>query len=248
MPDDSWFYRDGDQDLGPVKSGEFASLVRNGLASAATPVRRDGGSEWSPLGEALPELFLAPSGQEGGWRDVSPHPWRRYFARTLDTQIVGGVTWALVSIVFYAVAPEQAERFFRVFSIPGGQFLDAFLTMVVSIPGNALMIGLTGLSIGKWLFGVRVLRDGAPIGFWRALRREIAVWFRGWGLGLPLVSLLCTLSSRAYLEDHRITTWDKAQKLTVTHRSESRWATAMMWTAGAGVVLIGIGLRLLAQS
>jgi hypothetical protein len=106
---------------------------------------------------------------------------------------------------------------------------------LIVIPFNALTIGLTGLSLGKWIFGIRVTRDGAPMGPLRALRREFAVFFKGLGLGVPLVSLFTLVGSYSALSDKRITPWDKAQKLGVNHRPESLGASIGM---GAAVVLL----------
>lgn len=150
----------------------------------------------------------------------------------MDNLIVGSITWALIGMVAYATAPAEADAFFKIFDGPGGQIIDLLLTLLAAIPGNALIIGLTGLSIGKWIFGIRVLKDGAPIGVMRALRREFAVWFQGLGCGIPLVSLVTLLAARGRLEGQGVTSWDKAQKLTVNHRPESRLATILMWTAG----------------
>lgn len=248
---DTWFYRDGDVELGPTKAEELAPLVRRGLVGATTPVRRSADAVWMTATEAFPWLFAAPDIEQGagkGWTDVKPHGWRRYFARSLDNLIVGGLTWALIAMVAYAVAPEEADAFFKVFDGPASRVVDVILTLIVAIPGNALLIGLTGLSIGKWVFGIRVLKDGAPIGVARALRREVGVWFRGLGCGIPLVSLATMLSSGAYLDDHRITPWDKAQQLTVIHRPATLGAKVLMWVGAICYVLLAVGLQVLANA
>lgn len=246
---DIWFYRDGDMELGPTKGDELTALVRKGLVAGATPVRAAADSVWTTAADALPWLFAAPDAQPraaGGWTDTTPHPWRRYFARGVDNVIVGTLTWALIGMVAYAAAPAEADAFFKIFQGPGGQVFDMLLTLLAAIPGNALMIGLTGLSIGKWIFGIRVLKDGAPIGVTRALRREFAVWFQGLGCGIPLVSLATLLAARGRLEDQGVTSWDKAQRLSVNHRPESRMATLLMWTAG-GLYIAGlVAIRVLA--
>ncbi|WP_310542479.1 RDD family protein [Phenylobacterium sp.] len=232
---DTWFYRDGDVELGPTKAADLTALVRKGMVAGATPVRRAADTVWTTAAQALPWLFTVPEAQPGvqsGWTDTAPHAWRRYFARSVDNMIVGSLTWALIGMVAYAIAPAEADAFFKIFDGPGGQIIDILLTLLAAIPGNALIIGLTGLSIGKWIFGIRVLKDGAPIGVMRALRREFAVWFQGLGCGIPLVSLATLLTARGRLEDQGVTTWDKAQQLTVNHRPESRLATILMWTAG----------------
>ena len=243
-----WYYREGEQALGPVGDAELAGLVRRGLIAAGTFVRDGADGAWAAAGQALPHLFAQPSATKGSkWTDTSPHPWRRYFARSLDNALIGGITWSLLGIVFYSVAPEQAAAFFGLFERPGGQFVDAFLSLMVAIPGNAAMVGMTGLSVGKWIFGVRVLRQGAPMGFFRAFRRELSVWVLGLGLGVPVISLFASIGALTRLEERGVTPWDFAQELEVTHRPESLGAGVMMWLAGAVLIGLQIAFRVAAS-
>jgi hypothetical protein len=67
---------------------------------------------------------------------------------------------------------------------------ERMLTLAAVIPGYAPMIGLTGVSIGKWLFGGKVVKpSGKPIGVLAAFGRELQVWFHGLFFGVPLISL-----------------------------------------------------------
>jgi uncharacterized RDD family membrane protein YckC len=114
----------------------------------------------------------------------------------LNNVPVAGLTTALDNRVFGAVA----------------------LTLA-AIPLNALMIGFTGFSLGKWLFGVRVLQlDSQPMGFGVALYREFAVWLRGLGLGLPIVILFTCWSGFKALQKTGRATWDSELGLKVVHR------------------------------
>src|SRR5262249_53067436 len=150
-----------------VSLPRVVELVRQGLLGELSRVRAAEEAEWSLLRDRLPELFtLAPAAaRKGAWRDAKPHPWRRYFARTLDNVIVGLLSWAIVGAVLAAVSPDDAASFFAVFRRPFvGMILDVMATSAIVIPGNALMIGLTGLSIGKWVFGIKVTtKAGKPI-------------------------------------------------------------------------------------
>lgn len=240
MTDTTWFVQGRDD--GPVDLGALAALARSGGIAADTPVREAEGGEWTAASELLPALFAAPGhAKPTGWTDRSPHPWRRYAARLTDNMVVGLLTWWIIGLVFYSVAPAQADAFFLAFTGPGGNLLDGLLTLICAIPGNAAMIGLTGLSIGKWIFGIRVLGgDGRPIGFPAALVRELDIWLRGLAGGLPLISLATLIMSYGKLTETRTTVWDKRQGNVVVHRpSDSTVATIGMIFA---VVVLIAGL------
>lgn len=182
-----------------------------------------------------------------GWTDTRPHPWRRLFARRLDSLVMGLLTFAALGLGAHALAADPDPA-----AVPEGLgqavVLLSLLLEPVAIPSTALLIGLTGGSLGKWIFGVRVLRAGKPMGFWRALRRELAIWLRGMGLGIPLVSLVTQIVAKSKLEKDGATSWDRAQDLTVTHRPESLAASIGMWITVAILFLVNILLTLLARS
>lgn len=239
--DSGWMYWDeGGAEAGPFGLEDVAGLVRSGAIAPTTGMRRTSEVAWRSAAALLPDLFpdhvAAPPAD--GWTDLRPHPWRRYLARMFDAFVVGSLVWTLIGIIVFSVAPAQAGPLFRVFDLPGGQFLDIILTQVVVAPFNAVAIGLTGLTFGKWIFGIKVTKDGRPIGIGRALRREASVFLFGLGLGIPFASLFTLIGSFSELKDERVTRWDKAGKFTVTHRPESRLATAGMVLA---VILVLLG-------
>ena len=203
---------------------------------------------WFSAETALPDLFTVGAAGNGrsasAWRDTDPHPWRRYFARVLDNTVVGGLTWFLIGVAAFSYDPATTTRYLAIFHTPFGSVLDAMLTVLVSIPGNALMIGLTGLSLGKWIFGVRVLKNSAPIGFWAAFRREFSIWIFGFGAGIPLISIATLIGAYARLTGDRTTRWDRAQRIRVQHRPKSVFATLSMGLVVCLLLGTIIGLRL----
>ena len=240
--DAGWIYWDeAGVANGPIGLEDVAGLVRSGRISPNTDMRRPSEVAWTPAVSLLPDLFpghpveAAPA---AGWTDTRPHPWRRYAARMIDAFVVGSILWVLIGIIAYSLAPAAAAAFFSVFQVPGGRFLDIILTQIVVMPVNALTIGLTGLTLGKWIFGIRVSKEGRPIGFLKALRREGAVFLFGLGFGIPIASLFTLIGSYSQLRDNRATSWDKAQKLAVNYRPESLLASIGMWVA---VILVLIG-------
>ncbi len=150
------------------------------------------------------------------WSDSTGHPWRRYFARMLDITVNGSLTFFAIGLVLAMVDPNAPGRVSSFFS---NRIVGAMVTVAASIPLNALLIGLTGGTLGKWLFGVRVLdSQGAPMGFGAALSREIAVWIQGLAFGIPIVSLFTLFSEYKTLVAVGSTSWDSTRTIFVVHR------------------------------
>lgn len=249
MSDTSWFVRGAEGDSGPCGIETLTVMARNGGLSAETLVREAADAGWRPAAERLPGLFVAPPQVAGdGWTDRAPHAWRRYAARLIDNMVCGLLTWTLISILAFSVAPAEADAFFSIFKVPGGQILDGILTLIAAIPGNAALIGLTGLSLGKWIFGVRVLRAGKPIGFLAALNREGEIWWRALAGGIPILSLITLIISYNSLcnDPPHVTPWDQRQGNEVVQRPETPLATAGMIVAAIVFISLAIATRLFA--
>lgn len=247
-----WIYAGANGPSEPVSEEDLAELLRQGVITGETAVRPSDLISWAPLFTWLAHL-APPEPPEippvkGAWTDRKPHPWRRYFARLLDGAVVGGLTWFVVGAVFYAAAPLQAEAFFHAFEGPGGKIIDLMLTLLVSIPGNALIIGLTGVSLGKWLFGIKVVTpNGRPIGLVAAFAREIMVWFKGFGMGIPLVSLFTLFRSFSKLGEDGHSAWDNPKDRVLLHRPMNALQVTLIILAIPLLIAIRFGLILLSS-
>jgi uncharacterized RDD family membrane protein YckC len=151
-----------------------------------------------------------PSVLSKGWISAPVAPWRRYFARMLDTTLHGVVGFILLGFLLFSFAPVSAQKFFDLFEGPSGRLVDIFLTTLISIPIGAILLGLSGSTLGKFIFGVRILNShGLPIGVIAAVKREFHVWFSGLGAGIPFVGLFCAIAAKRRLEADGQTSWDR---------------------------------------
>ncbi len=217
-------------ELAPFGGRAFDPLPLPAPRPAAPPsLPAPGPSPWDPPApppRAFPEdptpfaLTPAPAAPTKGWTDRKPHPWRRYWARMLDIAVMGAATSFMIGVVMEIVAPGQAERW-SAFLTNGvvGRLADLLLTLVLVIPGNALLLGLTGGTPGKWLFGIKIVRpDGRPIGVFAALGREVRVWFQGLAMGIPFASLFTLFGAYSWLTEDGYAPWDKPKQRVALHR------------------------------
>lgn len=156
-------------------------------------------------------------------------PWRRYWARFLDSIIAVLVTGFVVG----AFAPEFVAG-------PrttgwGVKLIGLFAWTFV----EALLIAHFGTTPGKAFFRIRVAKaTGERLPFGAALGRSLRVWALGTAFGLPLVSLLAAAHGAWRLNKTGATPWDVRAGSIVAHQSIGIWR----W-AGLAVV---VGLFLLA--
>ena len=155
-----------------------------------------------------------------GWLSSPPTPWRRYAARILDLSFFGGLGGFIIGFVYYSVAPYSADQFFSIFSNPAaGPIIDTIFTAFIGSLVAGVVIGLTGSSLGKIIFGLMVVdKHGKPIGPADGIRRDLTVYLRGLGLAIPIVSLVTLYLAFRTLKDTGSTSWDDENEYTVWHR------------------------------
>jgi len=123
------------------------------------------------------------------------HPWRRFFARTIDYTLFG----SLLNILLFVI--------FRIRPLPG-DFMQAVLLVITGalfVPVEALLLHFYGTTPGKLAMGIRIeYYQGGTLPMWAALDRAKQVFIHGEGIRIPLLSLAfnhvcyCRLTGRAY--------------------------------------------------
>ena len=127
-----------------------------------------------------------------GARDVvEPHPWRRYFARSIDLVLVG----LPIAFVQYVLLHRNLAN-----TTEWENILCDLIGWGLLVLLEPLLLARFGTTIGKWCMGITVMRtDGRRLSYSEALSRTALVWVYGAGLGLPIVELVCNyLSYRRY--------------------------------------------------
>ena len=201
------------------------TLLGAGFIGPQTFVWREGNSSWVTLSNAIlmqpaiptapPPKVISPQNRivekaTAAWSADEPAPWRRYGARMLDTTIHGYIGVFFLGFAWYAIAPISAEAFFNFFATPSGVFLDIALSSILAAFVGGFVVGATGTSLGKAIFGIKVVNpDHLAIGIGAGLRREFHVWICGLGFGVPLIAMFTMFASFKKLKAEGETGWDK---------------------------------------
>ncbi|MDA9114806.1 RDD family protein [Burkholderiaceae bacterium] len=148
------------------------------------------------------------------------HPWRRLFARTVDTLTAGLLLFLLLFIpltfgVMLAM-PERGAGFADAIFQP---FIGSILLSLVWAPAESVLLSLYGTTPGKWLFGMRVVHpNGGMLSYPDALKRSFLVFLQGLGLGIPVVVWFTQLFAYRRLTKTGTTLWDRSTNAVVLHK------------------------------
>lgn len=182
----------------------------------------DDGNQDSPAKDSTTQF---PAGQHGtpivpnGWLELPVTPWRRYGARILDLSFFGAIAFGIIGFIYYSVAPYSADQFFNVFNQPSARILDIILTTLLGTILTGAVIGVSGTSLGKLIFGIIVTdTNGHKLGFVTGIQRDFAVYLRGLALGIPIVSLITLYNAYSRLNKSNMTSWDQESGYKVWHR------------------------------
>jgi uncharacterized RDD family membrane protein YckC len=214
-----WYYLQGDKQFGPVSDQELAGLFQSGKLSPSTLVWTQELREWAracDVQNLVPPEFNPPPPpvpppapvitQKADKPVQQIRPWVRYCARMLDTWGTTLIVGFIVGIV-YPRAAEWNEILFGMALLLAYCFIEP------------MFFDVFGTTPGKALLGIDVrTQSGERLSYSQAWGRTLSIWWRGLGMGLPLVSLI-TLSCAYYnLTRKKITTWDRHGAFQVSHR------------------------------
>lgn len=141
-------------------------------------------------------------------------PWVRFWARWIDNNLCGiNIILTLTIYVPWAVG----HYLNMVSSIP--TVISGMLVLFVWIFFETFLLSTWGATPGKWLLGI-TLRDseGKRPTFSKAFNRSLSVWWRGLGIGFPLISLFTLINAHGELTNKGITSWDREGGFVISHK------------------------------
>ena len=242
-----WYYNVSGQQHGPVPETELTILFETAHILPDTLVWSEGHAAWKPAREIeglVPTAYNPPpappplsSREQSGVLNITPassgpqtRPWIRYWARMIDFMLF----CFIVAIVLGVIYPPALE-------IP-----DALFGILILILYNFIepvMFAAWGTTPGKALLNVKVRNsNGAKLSFSDAFSRVLKVWFRGEGLGIPIVTFITHIIAYNNLTKQGVTSWDQDGKFTVSHQHIQVWKGALALLLYIGfVALMTIG-------
>jgi hypothetical protein len=144
MSEGHWQYRTGAHATGSVHRDRLAELHAAGLIADATLVRVGVTGDWQPYSVAA-ELDVSPPLPESpawgrrdryGWTSRPIAPWRRLWARTLDTIVNGNIVEMAVAMVGFVISPERMKQLVVFLNTPLGLVIGSVALSMMAIPLN----------------------------------------------------------------------------------------------------------------
>lgn len=229
-----WYYALQGERVGPRSLDDVRALVANGVLDDDALVWTPGMREWARVGDVSilspgwvpPQSAPAPRA-EAEWVPVqthgpgtpaepAPRPWRRFMARLVDLVLYA----VLLTAPMQLVAPDFVSR---IQARPAE--MSPLVSLAIScalglmlIVMDGILLHLRGTTVGKALFGVRVVNaDGTRVSLGRSFSRSARMWVLGMGAGLPFLNILAPIAALVRLASHGRTHWDEALDLRVEH-------------------------------
>ena len=204
-------------------SGDFSSLLDEQIRALEKQIRDSGrakdvcieirnqGTDYRSLNARyyLDEL-TKPSETGPKWQphtvpefhhEVPFHPWKRYFARTMDLLILDLSLYFLL-VVILRVRPLNSFVYTMLgFTIVG---------FLLWIPIEAVLLHFWGTTPGKWIFGIRMeSANGRNLSISEAMNRGGSVLLSGYGLTIPILIYWRFYKTYKHYKDQGILPWDQ---------------------------------------
>jgi len=182
----------------------------------------------SPAAAADALLAAAKSGAIAEKRERAAQGLRRLIARQIDLAVLGGIGWALLSVIgvrlgLWSLGNPQLELEAFAFFVPA-------LLVLAALPLEAVAVGLSGYTPGRALLGLQVVdRSGKAPGLNLGWQRAGRVALLGQALLIMPFQLVAWGFAFAGLVGTGRTHWDKALNLTIrsTPLTANRWWAAL---------------------
>lgn len=170
--------------VGVALLGAVAVLLLKDSPDRGDAARGPATSAPLPLSPAAPAA-PPPVDQSRSFLGGHHHPWRRYFARMIDSILF--VTTLIFFVEFLmglmmGLTGVTLPDILHLINTPGGQFWLVILALFLMIPVEAALLSQFKTTPGKWLFGIEVTNpDGERLSSEDARRRSLDVWVKGLG-------------------------------------------------------------------
>ena len=160
---------------------------------------------------------------------ASYYPWRRYFARFIDTSLLSLLMIFGISVFVGVFLPNNAEAFSKIVE---NKIMFCIIFFISWIPLEAILLFTIGSTPAKWLFGISVkTSSGQKLSFKQALKRSCLIAFQGYAIGIPIILLFTQAAAYDRLTKTGSTLWDDSIQSIVIHKTWGVWQTIICYIA-----------------
>ena len=136
------------------------------------------------------------------------HPWVRFWARVFDLEVYIIFCGILIGMYFPSTLLDKTNE-------AALNYLMLFSWVFV----ESVLLASVGTTPGKALFRIYLRLPGSKsIPFLNAFYRSLRVWWRGMGIGFPLVAIITLWHAESVLWRDGMTSWDKDGGFLVEHK------------------------------
>lgn len=154
------------------------------------------------------------------------YPWRRYFARMLDTCLYSTFWFLLMKFLLHI---NISNRGFL------GNILDMIVGAALMLFLEPLWLHLFGTTLGKKILGLRIeSADGRLLSYSEGIDRTWGVFSAGMGYGIPIYSAVRNWKSYKLCKERQPQPWDESISYTIKDTKLYR-----------GILCVGIYIALL---
>lgn len=140
-------------------------------------------------------------------------PWVRFWARMIDYSLLYLLFWFILAIADISLGLAYPWLF---------PFFLTFIWVFI----ESLLLSTWGTTPGKWFLKTKLLKEKEEkITYRDALTRSLAVWFLGFGAGIPFVWIVTSIVANVKLSNSGKTTWDRNFHFEVRHKRIGYWRT-----------------------
>ncbi len=247
-----WYYFDSRIRRGPVMTEDLQSLFDAGRLPGDTMIREaEERADWqkahkvgvfrtpavadrpTSISSSLDLPFDQGYSVQENWKSgLQIRPWVRYWARSFDF-FYFALSFGFVSGFLGIAQNTQGDLSQAVASLLAFYFLWVLV--------ESAMLSTFGTTPGKWLLNIRVrTSSGEKLPFLDAFSRSLGWWISGFGLGIPLISLLTLITSYLRLTRQGAARWDEKGGFVVSHREigAGRGSLFLLFFLGPPIALL----------
>ena len=164
------------------------------------------------------------------------HPWRRYFARSLDI-LIYSIIWSVFLAFIFRV--NVADR------NTAENVLDTLVEFIMMLFLEPLWLHYFGTTPGKFIFGLRIEnKDGDPLSYSEGLERTIDVIGIGMGFNIPIYNLIRLWKSYRQCSENEILPWDEYTSYTI---KDTNWYRGLIYIVAHVICFASLTVIMSAQ-